>query len=454
MNCKNIAVILMLAAISTIVSAQNQNAILGQPSQIRFAIPNVANLDKCHIEVNLPNQQKIAIDVDGPQFNAEINFTPDQIGSTTLKWEGKRKNRGLNSVNACPGSGVIQVSVKGNSEYIAQQWNQYFSKVPEPIAECVKVGMDISQLKYQALADPNALLTGPEDQKIKPIYEKCEAFAKQNQPRKAAPCTLASQNNLRTTCDGVYAERQPDGKLRSISRTEAIQLQFEGKPWTIGVNENLDARAARLKQEEEDKTKQAANIAAQKEAEEKERKFKESPEYKKQQAELERKRIADEKEAALTAKKAQEEAERQKVANARAEQERIQKQEAALKAQKEQEDKQRLEYAKEFPYYAVITCGSNYGSGFPAFICFQGKGVDTELEIRNGSAYKMYSMVEVMQLPLRNQNLVIDLRQKFDLKMQNASDSFIMNLKVYSRANQQVVFEKSASRFGVIRITN
>ena len=277
-NCEQILVISLLTFCPNLVSAQTQNATLGQPSQIRFAIPNVTNQDKCHIEVSLPNQQKIAIDVDGPQFNAEVNFTPDQIGSTTLKWEGKRKNRGLNSVSACPGSGVIQVAVNGNTDYIAQQWNQYFAKVPEPIGECVKVGMDISQLKYQILADPNALLTGPEDQKLKPIYEKCEAFAKQNQPRKGAPCTLASQNNLRTTCDGVYAERQPDGRLKTISRTEAIQLQFEGKPWTVGVVETLDARATRLKQEEEDKAKQAANIAAQKDAEEKERLFKLSPE--------------------------------------------------------------------------------------------------------------------------------------------------------------------------------
>jgi len=442
--------VLIALSITCTSIAQSQNAILGQPSQIRFAIPNVKNLDKCHIEVNLPNQQKIAIDVDGPQFNAEVNFTPDQIGSTVLKWEGKIKFRGLKSVSACPGSGVIQVAVNGNSEYISQQWIQYFSKVPEPIAECVKVGMDISQLKYQTLADPNALLTGPEDPKIKPIYEKCEAFAKQNQPRKAVPCTLASQNNLRTTCDGVYAERQPDGKLKLISRTEAIQLQFEGKPWTIGVNENLDARAARLKQEEEDKTKQAANIAAQKEAEERERKFKESPEYKKQQAELERKRIADEKEAALIAKKAQEEAERQKVANARAEQERIQKQEAATKAQRAQEERQRLEYAKEFPFYAVITCGSN----LPVHVCFSGD-VRTELELRNGDQYKMYTMVDILQIrPNQQGGITFDLRNKFELKMQNSHDYFILNLKIYNRATQQIGFEKSAAHFGVIRVSN
>lgn len=441
---------LIALGISSIALAQSQSATLGQPSQIRFAIPNVTNQDKCHIEVSLPNQQKIALDVDGPQFNAEINFTPDQIGSTTLKWEGKRKNRGFNSVNACPGSGVIQISVKGNTEFIAQQWNLYFARVPEHIGDCVKVGMDVSQLKYQVLADPNALLTGPEDQKVKPIYEKCEAFAKQNQPRKGVPCTLASQNNLRTTCDGFYAERQPDGRLKTISRTEAIQLQFEGKPWTIGVSENLDTRAARLKQEEEDKAKQAATIAAQREAEEKERKFRESPEYKKQQAEIERKRIADEKEAAIAAKKAQEEAERQKVANARAEQERIQKEEAALKAQRAQEEKKRLEYAKEFPFYAVITCGNN----FPVHACFSGD-VRTEIELRNGNAYKMYTLVDIMQIrPNQQRGITFDLRNNFELKMQNSQDSLILNLKVYNRATQQIVYEKSAARFGVIRISN
>jgi flagellar biosynthesis GTPase FlhF len=255
---------------------------------------------------------------------------------------------------------------------------------------------------------------------------------------------------LRTTCDGFYAERQPDGRLKTISRTEAIQLQFEGKPWTIGVSENLDTRAARLKQEEEDKAKQAATIAAQREAEEKERKFRESPEYKKQQAEIERKRIADEKEAAIAAKKAQEEAERQKVANARAEQERIQKEEAALKAQRAQEEKQRLEYAKEFPFYAVITCGNN----FPVHACFSGD-VRTEIELRNGNAYKMYTLVDIMQIrPNQQRGITFDLRNNFELKMQNSQDSLILNLKVYNRATQQIVYEKSAARFGVIRISN
>jgi hypothetical protein len=323
-----------LLVISGVVSAQNQNAILGQSSTIRFTIPNVTNQDKCHIEVNLPNQQKIGIVVDGPRFNAEINFTPDQIGNTILKWEGNRKNRGLNSVNACPGSGEIQISVKGNTEYIAQQWNQYFAKVPEVVSECVKLGMDISKLKYQSLADPNALITGPDDQKLKPIYDKCDAFAKQKQPQKGMPCTLANQNNLKTICDGVYAEKQPDGRLKTITRATAIELQFEGKPWTIGVRESSDTRSTRLQQEEEEKTKLAAKIAAQKEAEEIDRKLKASPEYKKQQAEIEQKRLAEEKR--LAAIKAKEEQERDL---------REKKEKASQDAQRAQEEKSKQKLA-------------------------------------------------------------------------------------------------------------
>jgi len=234
------------------------------------------------------------------------------------------------NINAQAQTAIVGESglFNGNTQQIAQKWNQYFSAVNEEIRDCVKVGMDLSQLKYQILADPAVTLTSPQDPKLKPIYEKCESFAKQNQPKKGVPCTLAGQNNLKTTCDGVYAERQPDGRLKSISRAAAIQLQFEGKPWTVGVLENLDVRAARLKQEEEDKSKQAAEIAAKKEADEKERLFKLTPEYKKQQAALEIKRIGEEKEAA----RKQAEAERIRIADEK---------QASLKAKKDLEDQER-----------------------------------------------------------------------------------------------------------------
>lgn len=109
----------------------------------------------------------------------------------------------------------------------------------------------------------------------------------------------------------------------------------------------------------------------------------------------------------------------------------------------------------EFPYYAVISCGSNFNANFPAWQCFSGSNnVNTELEIRNGSDYKMYTFSEMMMMPLDDGKLVINLRKKFQLNMQNASDSFILNLKIHDAINQEIRFEKSASLFGTITISN
>jgi hypothetical protein len=305
------------------IHAQNQTAIVGQATKLKFNISNVVNSKKCHIEVTLPDQTKTSVEVDGPQFVAVVDFIPQKIGNVLIQWEGKNKIRGVNSVFACPGSGVVQLQVNGNAEQIAQKWNQYFSQINDEVKDCVKYGMDLSQFKYQVLADPNTVLISPDDQKLKPIYEKCESFAKQKHPGKAYSCVLPLENNARSTCDAVYAEKQSDGKLKSITRADAIQLHFDGKPWVIGQNENPDARISRLKQNEENKLKQAAEQAAKSkqdeenklkqaaeqaaklEAEEKDRKFKESPEYKKQQAEIERKRIIEEKEAAKSAAEAE-----------------------------------------------------------------------------------------------------------------------------------------------------
>jgi hypothetical protein len=295
--------------------AQNQNLILGQSSQLSFPVPKAVGVNKCHIEVVLPNQQKIGVEVEGPDFNATLTYIPDQIGNSTLKWEGVMKRRGLNSVIGCSGSGTVQLSVSGNAEFISQQWSQYFQKASDTVAECVKIGMDLSQLRYQPSADPSALLTSPNDPKMKPIYEKCDSFIKMNQPRIAAPCTLQAQNNLRTLCDGVYAERQADGKLNPISRTAAISLHLQDKPWVVAIAENADARTSRIKQEEELKLKEAAAIALQKENEEKERRFRASPEFKKQQAELIRKEKENElqkqRQAKIEEREAAEELKRQ-----------------------------------------------------------------------------------------------------------------------------------------------
>jgi len=447
---KSLFLILTIILASNNSLSQTPTAIVGQKNLIKIAIPNVLNTNKCNIDVTLPDQQKMGVEVDGPEFITNVEFFPQQIGNTVILWEGKTKFRGLGTVFACPGSGVVQVQVKGNGELVTELWNQYFSKISDEIKDCMKVGMDLSQIRYQSLSDPNAVLTSPDDIKLKPIYDKCDSFAKLTHPRKATTCTLASLNNLKTICDGVYAEKQPDGRLRAISRANAIELHFEGKPWTTGVIENTDARTTRLKQEDEDKSKQAATIAAQKEAEEKERKFRSSPEYKMQQAELERKRIADEKAEAIRIKKEQEERARVEKENLQREKLAAEARRAEAEARRAEAEKTRIDFAKKYPYYAVINCGG----GFPLHACFSCR-VKTDLEINDGESYKMYSIYDMMQLPYNSgEGTTINLRSKFDIKMQNCDSSLYLNLKIYNRSTQKIVFEKSASQYGVIRVSN
>lgn len=117
-----------------------------------------------------------------------------------------------------------------------------------------------------------------------------------------------------------------------------------------------------------------------------------------------------------------------------------------------EQDEERLrqkQFAKDFPFYAVVTCGGH----FPVHACFSGP-VNTELELRNGNDYKMYTLVDIMQIPQNQSGISFNLRNKFELKMQNSDDTLILNLKIYNRTTNAIVFEKSAARFGVIRISN
>jgi len=118
---------------------------------------------------------------------------------------------------------------------------------------------------------------------------------------------------------------------------------------------------------------------------------------------------------------------------------------------KEQADEalRQKQFAKEYPYYAVITCGVH----FPVHACFAGR-VQTELELRNGNDYKMYTLVDIMQIRQNQTGISFNLRNKFELKMQNSDDNLILNLKVYNRSSNSLVYEKSAARFGVIRFSN
>ena len=132
--------------------------------------------------------------------------------------------------------------------------------------------------------------------------------------------------------------------------------------------------------------------------------------------------------------------------------------EKKAKAKKDaQAKKQREEFAKNYPYEAILSCGYN-GSHINIAACFvrDGKyGAETELEITNGTAYNMYKSYQLRQAGKEtNRGLIIPLKKAFSIKAQNSSKNLLLNLKVRDKKTGKLLFEKSASKYRMISLRN
>jgi hypothetical protein len=309
----------------------SNQAVLGETTALEFSIPTTSK-DRCNVELRIPDGPSIEREIRPPEVKVQFEIAAKSLRDVPVAWQGKTKFRGLNTVSGCEGSGVLTVKVRENSEQIKDRWAQLFKRINAEQSRCVVEGAKAESLLIES-TDPAADLVGPNDPRAKTIFDKCDSFFAVNRPwqgrsQSSYPCTLSSGSA--TICEGLYAERQADGRLRPVSLEEAIRLHFTGKPWTFGQRENLEAKLEKERQEAEARKRAEAELIAKREAEEKERKFRESPEYKRQQAELlkkqkeedlrlEREKKAQEREAAEAAKK---EAAAQAVAK-RAEEQRL-----------------------------------------------------------------------------------------------------------------------------------
>ena len=135
----------------------------------------------------------------------------------------------------------------------------------------------------------------------------------------------------------------------------------------------------------------------------------------------------------------------------RARQEFLKSPEGQRQIAKEQEEarQRQKQFADQYPFYAVITCGEY----FPVHACFSGR-IKTELELTNGNDYRMYQLIDIMQIPQDQAGISFNLRDKFKLQMQNSSGDLLLNLKIYDRVTNQIVFQKSASQFGLISFSS
>lgn len=177
--------------------------------------------------------------------------------------------------------------------------------------------------------------------------------------------------------------------------------------------------------------------------------------------EHEDKRIQKEKEERELAIQREEANRRMAEANKRREEENKKKQEflnspegkKQVALEKEAERNRQIQYAKEFPFYAEMTCSNGY-SNFPLYACFAGR-VETALELKNGSSYELLTMPKIMQLQSGpDESVVLDLKNSFKINMQNSREGMVLGLKIIRRSNNEITFEKKVTRFGVIAVQN
>lgn len=140
---------------------------------------------------------------------------------------------------------------------------------------------------------------------------------------------------------------------------------------------------------------------------------------------------------------------------------RDQRLEEARKARARDElerQKRREEYAKEYPFEAVIACGFQ-GRHTNIVACFGGgrNSPGTEIELRNGGQggdYGLYRAWEIARLGREEPGvgLIIPLRRTFELKAQNADENLTLTVKIRETASGREVFVKSAAQYGVVSV--
>jgi len=228
----------LFAAQACLAQGQPVAAMVGQVNAITVRIDAANQVDTCNVEINVPGQGVVEKEVSAPAFTTQVDVTPQQTGPIELTWKGKTRFRGLRSTAACSGSGSVKVYARLSAAQVKAAWDLFFTRISPVQAECVQVGLNAGQIKTTSL-DPRAALSSPDDPEVKPVFAKCESFLSTktswgDDPQERFACNMASG---RAFCEGLYAERLIDGKLRIISRTEAMQLHFDNRGWTTTARE-------------------------------------------------------------------------------------------------------------------------------------------------------------------------------------------------------------------------
>lgn len=116
------------------------------------------------------------------------------------------------------------------------------------------------------------------------------------------------------------------------------------------------------------------------------------------------------------------------------------------------EERQRREaLARQFPYTATLRCAGPSGVA-PTATCLNGRTLRAQLELANGGPARQFGAADLAQAGTETaQGLVITLRDRFTIEVQNVDETLSLTLRIVETANNQPVFERSAGRFEMLR---
>ncbi len=137
-------------------------------------------------------------------------------------------------------------------------------------------------------------------------------------------------------------------------------------------------------------------------------------------------------------------------------QNRLAEEKKAAEKRAAEEKRRKEEFAKKYPYEAILACefqGRNMGSLYSCFHDSNSNG--TELSLTNGDDVNIYKAHDLQRLGReQNDGLHIPLQRKFEIKGQNDSKDFILTLTIKNTATGEVLNKQKAGTWKLVYMKN
>jgi hypothetical protein len=204
----------------------------GQTQTVPVAARVVNGETRCNLRISVPGQADVERVVQAPFFDTAMALTPLGEESVTVRWQGQSRRINDQVVNGCPTQGETRFKVVSSNALTRAVWAGMQAQLTPAKADCVRTAFELDRVR-------------PE-------------WFDFTQSQQNHACTMAG---VKTRCEGFFSA-SVNGKVQTISREAAIQMQLQNLPWSSGVREIASVRTSRIQQEKDRVSREAAEEAA------------------------------------------------------------------------------------------------------------------------------------------------------------------------------------------------